>query len=174
MKVRLLPGVLGSSPAIMEHRGSWTVASNDKKSKFLGIPHGTACGRLRQRIILYLLRQLGQNFCYRCGQRIENAQELSIEHKKPWEGRDPALFWDLDNVAFSHRVCNRPHRPGGWAQRYVGEPGTAWCTVCKTFRLVERFRKDSGRWNGLDKKCSDCHREMGRRRRARRASNAYP
>lgn len=34
--------------------------------------------------------------------------ELSIEHKTPWlDSEDPkALFFDLNNIAFSHLSCN--------------------------------------------------------------------
>jgi uncharacterized protein YdaU (DUF1376 family) len=41
---------------------------------------------------------------------IETADELSIEHKLPWEGVSVKLFWSLDNIAFSHLRCNRNHR----------------------------------------------------------------
>ena len=39
---------------------------------------------------------------------IKTVEGLSIEHKTPWLDRENAkeLFWDLDNIAFSHLSCN--------------------------------------------------------------------
>ena len=79
-----------------------------KKDDTLGMPHGTAAGRLRKLILFDLLRQLDQNKCYRCDNTILTADQLSIEHKEPWESRANGreLFWSLDNIAFSHIKCN--------------------------------------------------------------------
>jgi hypothetical protein len=38
-------------------------------------------------------------------------KDFSIEHKQRWLDVDPALFWDLTNIAFSHFICNS--RAGG-------------------------------------------------------------
>ncbi len=78
----------------------------DKKSQQLGMNFGTACYRLERMLVLRLLKRLGEDFCFRCGSRIERVEDLSTEHKKDWQDIDPALFWDLDNIAFSHKRCN--------------------------------------------------------------------
>ena len=80
----------------------------DKKSEQLGMPSGTAAGRLRKNILFSLLKRLNENFCYQCGGEIEFEDELSIEHKVTWlNSEDPkSLFFDLDNIAFSHLSCN--------------------------------------------------------------------
>lgn len=80
--------------------------SNEKKSNTLGMSHGTACNRLRKNILFSLLTKLNENVCFRCGKTIVSVDELSIEHKQPWEGISADLFWDLDNIAFSHLGCN--------------------------------------------------------------------
>lgn len=85
--------------------------SNEKKTATLGMPHGTATGRLRKNILFHLLRKYGESVCFKCSQDIERVEDLSIEHKKPWEGVSADLFWDLDNIAFSHLRCNLPDRP---------------------------------------------------------------
>jgi hypothetical protein len=54
-----------------------------------------------------LLVKLGENKCFKCGKMIEKASELSIEHKKDWLDVDPQLFWAEDNIAYSHRGCNK-------------------------------------------------------------------
>jgi|SRR6478736_5691467 len=79
-----------------------------KKALQLGMPSGTAANRLRKSILFSLLKKLGENFCYQCGAEIENENELSIEHKTAWlNSENPKeLFFDLDNIAFSHLSCN--------------------------------------------------------------------
>ena len=82
--------------------------SNDKKSFQLGMPHGTATNKLRKLIIFSLIKQLGFDVCYQCGQKIEDISQLSIEHIVPYlDSENPKeLFFDLNNIAFSHLSCN--------------------------------------------------------------------
>lgn len=80
--------------------------SNEKKSAFLGIPFGTACNKLRKIVLFNILKKHGENLCKRCGKEIEFISELSLEHIKPWEGISVELFWDLNNIGFSHLHCN--------------------------------------------------------------------
>ena len=93
---------------------------NKRKAEQLGMPYGTACGRLRKLVLFQLLQRLGEAICFQCGEPISAVGDLSMEHKKPWLDSDPALFWDLDNIAFSHVRCNcGAHRRAqqGWAGR---------------------------------------------------------
>jgi hypothetical protein len=145
-------------------------SSNARKTAFLGMPHGTACNRLRKMILFNLLLRRGENVCFKCSQTIETADELSVEHKQPWEGISVELFWDVDNIAFSHLRCNTNHRrKGGRADmRKVGPEGTAWCRNCKTFLSEFAFGRHSSRWNGLQPWCKDCYE------RRRRQSDASP
>src|SRR5665213_1289385 len=88
--------------------------SNQRKAETLGMAHGTANSILRRNIVFELLtgtRWMDWGVCYKCKDAIMSPEELSIEHKQPWEGRPGGreLYWDLDNVDFSHRRCNRPH-----------------------------------------------------------------
>jgi hypothetical protein len=84
---------------------------SNKKSGLLGIPIGTAAGRLRKLVMFELVKRLGLDVCFRCSKSIETAATLSIEHKDSWQSAaDPiAAFFDLDNIAFlwqkPHRVC---------------------------------------------------------------------
>lgn len=82
------------------------MSSNEKKANFLGMPYGTANARLRKSILFTLVKKLGEDICFQCKRRIEIEDELSIEHKKPWEGIDIELFWNLNNISFSHLSCN--------------------------------------------------------------------
>lgn len=82
--------------------------SNNKKTAQLGMPIGTASNRLRKSIIFKLLKDSGKNYCFQCSAEIENEKDLSIEHKIPYLDSDNPidLFFDLDNIAFSHLSCN--------------------------------------------------------------------
>jgi len=62
------------------------MSSNARKAAFLGMPYGTASGRLRKIIMFNLLQRLNENVCFMCGKIINTPDEPSIEHKKPWEG----------------------------------------------------------------------------------------
>lgn len=130
------------------------MSSNRKAVDTLGMPQGTASNRLRKMLLFRQLKNHNENVCVRCEKEIETVEELSVEHIKPWEGISAELFWDLDNVAFSHMKCNKPHiYHGGIAKRKIGPEGTAWCTPCKNFHAVEKFHKDRSAWNGLQSHC---------------------
>lgn len=115
-------------------------SANQRKREQLGMPLGTASARLRKMVMLWLLQKLGEDLCYRCGARIEAVEELSIEHKDPWFNVDPDLFWDLDNIAFSHLSCNVGSRRRG-VERLKGPDGTEWCSTCRRFLSVDSFGK---------------------------------
>ena len=133
--------------------------TNKAKAEQLGMPWGTAANRLRKQILFALLVRYGDNTCYRCGEEINDVSDLTVEHKEPWFNVDPELFWDLDNIAFSHAKCNRPHKHGmigNTEQRNSGPEGTAWCSTHKDFIPIESFWNNSSRWNGLQKDCIEC------------------
>jgi hypothetical protein len=109
--------------------------SNQKKNDTLGMPYGTASNRLRKILLFECLKRHSENVCFRCDQEILKVEELSIEHKKPWEGLDPKLFWDLENVTFSHLGCNRPLRPTS-VQRIFPPEGAGWCAFCKSMKPI--------------------------------------
>jgi len=131
--------------------------SNDHKNEQLGMPYGTACGRLRKMILLSLIKELGQNTCFQCGNAIETVAELSIEHKIPWID-NPNLFWELDNIAFSHLLCNiKAARtiPG----RQVRKDGSVWCARCKRWKNPSDFHRNRSRTSGHMNRCKVCRKE---------------
>jgi HNH endonuclease len=130
--------------------------ANRKAVETLGMPQGTASNRLRKMLLFRQLKKHGENICVRCNKEIEFVEELSVEHIKPWEGISAKLFWDLDNVAFSHLKCNVPHIRHGWKHlRKTGDEGTSWCSNCQIFHPEDFFSKDSTRWNGLRAVCRE-------------------
>lgn len=81
---------------------------NKAKAALLGMPFGTATGKLRKSILFALLMELGATLCYRCGLEIQHEEELSIEHKESWASSENPVdrFFNLDNISFSHLSCN--------------------------------------------------------------------
>ena len=79
-----------------------------RRDELLGITFGKAGTQLRRLILFNLVKLLEKDICFHCNKRIENIDELSIEHKIPWEySNDPIkYFYDLNNIAFSHLSCN--------------------------------------------------------------------
>lgn len=77
-----------------------------KKQSQLGMNPGTASGRLVKDLLFKFVRLHHPN-CFRCGQPLTR-ETFSIEHKTPWLDSDKPLelFFDLDNIDFSHHSCN--------------------------------------------------------------------
>ena len=134
-------------------------------SNQLGMPRGTAANRLRKLVLFDVLQRHKENVCYRCRLEIQSAEDLSIEHKQPWENVDVKLFWDLTNISFSHLSCNvraarrNPVKNGGIAQRKIAPEGMSWCRTHKQFLPIENFSKRSGRWNGVMHDCKECEKK---------------
>lgn len=86
--------------------------SKKKKREQLGMDDSTASHKLRKLILFSLVQQTGQDICFRCQTKIETVEELSIEHKVPWlDSSNPIrVFFDLNNIAFSHLRCNIANR----------------------------------------------------------------
>jgi len=126
--------------------------SDKNKSDQLGMPFGTAASKLRKHIMFYLAKKAGYDKCFRCGKKIESVDEFTIEHKVPWMNNNPDLFWDMNNIAFSHNKCNtcRPNR------KYTGNENKAWCYKCKKFLPKSKFDNNITKWNGVDSECKSC------------------
>lgn len=82
--------------------------TKERKNEQLGMNYGTACNRLRKAVLFKFVCLANQNLCYRCGDIIQTEDEFSIDHKQPWMYHENAneLFFDLENIAFSHLSCN--------------------------------------------------------------------
>lgn len=118
--------------------------------------HSTAAHKLRKSVMFDMVVRLGRDCCFRCGDKIETASELSIEHKTPWESADDPreTFFDLDNIAFSHLKCNslainRYRRPGVHGTQAEYQSGCrCWeCTAARRAYNKEYMRK----WRAKEK-----------------------
>lgn len=127
-------------------------ARKQQEAKILGMSFGTACGRLRRLVMLHLLQRHGENVCFKCGKLILRVEELTLEHKQPWRAGGATLFWDLDNIAFSHARCNLRT---GWVKREV-IAGMLWCSACKQSRPTTYFHKETRQRTGYAVLCKDC------------------
>lgn len=80
--------------------------SQEKKHQQLGMNPGTASNRLVKDLLFDFVQKAGIN-CFQCGGPLTR-DDFSIEHKVPWlDSADPVkLFFDLDNISYSHQVCN--------------------------------------------------------------------
>jgi L-rhamnose isomerase len=76
----------------------------------LGMNTGTASHRLRQDLLFYFVNKEGA-VCHHCKMPMER-DNFSIEHIKPWRKEKNALelFFDLNNITFSHLKCNVDNR----------------------------------------------------------------
>jgi len=132
------------------------------------MPFGTASGRLLKQLLFHMAKQLNLDSCFQCGKKIENAAQFSIEHKKPWLDMSPDLFWDLGNIAFSHKSCNiraaRRNIPKLREQLErarinhvnTAPEGEAWCYGHKKFLGKGLFNLNKWQPSGVQRFCRAC------------------
>lgn len=80
---------------------------SEKKKIQLGMNPSTASGRLVKDLLWDLIKKTDQHHCCKCGLEMSR-DSFSIEHIIPWlDSDDPVkLFFDLENISFSHHSCN--------------------------------------------------------------------
>ncbi len=139
---------------------------HQRKERQLGMKLGTAHHRLRVRVMFSLVVECGRDKCYRCGLKLTSASDFSIDHKQPWIGENTDLYWDLNNIAFAHKICNgnaRRNNPDRSAMkiklRKIGPPGTLWCNGHMEFIAEGKFSKNISRWSGRCDTCRDCRQK---------------
>jgi hypothetical protein len=74
--------------------------------EILGISWGKATARLNNLILFKLVQETGRDNCHRCGEKIVSSVDLSRDHIIDWRSHGPDKYWDLSNIAFSHKRCN--------------------------------------------------------------------
>ena len=125
------------------------VMGHKKKKEQLGMHPSTAYARLRKMLLWKYILETNSNQCFQCGEYIKDIDRLSVEHKKPWlDSKTPIeLFFDLENVAFSHLSCNIGSRnrskdtcPQGHVYSGVNNLGHRQCHKCQSLSRQE-FRK---------------------------------
>lgn len=78
----------------------------DKKKQQLGMNPSTASGKLLKDLLFDFAVKAGHK-CFRCDLDLIRTN-FSIEHKIEWlDSQNPfELFFDIDNIAYSHLNCN--------------------------------------------------------------------
>ncbi len=112
-----------------------------KKIEQLGMNPGTASHRLVKDLLWDFIVDSYLSFCFHCGESMSR-DNFSIEHKEPWlDSSDPVkLYFDLNNIAYSHRVCN---------SKAGRKPNQKYFT--KEDRLKANARMCREAWNKLPK-----------------------
>ena len=133
----------------------------------LGMSPGKARSRLWTQLLFSMAQELGRDICFRCGEKIETLETFSVDHKQAWLDVSPDLFWKLENLAFSHRLCNgkaarrnpeaqRESIKRYWATINTAPEGTSWCMGCKDFLVLAEFHLNRSRIAGVQKYCIEC------------------
>lgn len=149
-----------------------------ERERQLGMKSGTAQHRLRVMVMFWLAQKCNLDRCFRCGDTITSADDFSIDHRKPWLHIGTELFWDLNNIAFSHKRCNYKEKRNNTdysihAELFrmnEGAPGTAWCSKHKLYLPLAEFTSNKNRWNGVHDCCARCrsqYRSPGAKRNRR-------
>lgn len=127
------------------------IKKNTKKSEQLGMPHGTANARMRKIVLFDLLKRHNENVCFQCGKEIETVEELSIEHKKPWLDVDVKLFWDINNIGFSHLHCNCSVSTRAWKGQ-IKHGASSYCNhKCRCDICSKSKFKEVSEWKARKK-----------------------
>lgn len=116
-----------------------------KIKKDLGLTYSASIRKLTRAIMFSLIQKTGLDTCYRCSGELL-LEDFSIEHKKVWRNQPDAknLFFDLNNISFSHQACNtRAAKKGGWNKGRVTHGTSGYrsgcrCETCKTTYSLER------------------------------------
>ena len=125
-------------------------AAHERGNRLLGQSTGGASYTLYRKLLFKMVQELGRDHCYRCDKIIEDYESFSIDHIDSWWGSgDPqAVFFDLDNIAFSHRKCNE----------YAGAPAKnaakTHCPQGHEYNEDNTYRYGNGRY------CRTCRREQ--------------
>lgn len=121
----------------------------DKKSKQLGMSYSTAGNRLKKMLFFKLVQETNNDRCYRCEEKITNYIELSIDHMESWLDKDNSVFWDVDNIAYSHLTCNSAKAPASSINKHPSYNAYSTgcrckaCTMCKMmYQKYFRWKKD--------------------------------
>lgn len=120
---------------------------NSKKAIQLGMNPSTASGRLVKDTLFNLAIATGHK-CFQCGGELSR-ETFSIEHKVPWlDSNDPlGLYFDQDNIAFSHLICNIKESRGGEVTIYKNKQSRVAANNSSKKRYRDKIDHESGLTN---------------------------
>jgi hypothetical protein len=86
-----------------------------------------------------LVKKLELDTCHRCNERITDYKQLSIDHIETWLNKSNDLFWDINNIAYSHLSCNSAKSASSTENphpSYVSYSGGCRCDACKACKKI--------------------------------------
>jgi len=121
---------------------------------------------MRQNVVFSLVKLCGYDICIRCSKKIETVEELSYDHLQNWLHAENAieLFFDPNNIRFSHKTCNIKARSQHYSRSNTGFKGVS------LEKAGGRYRATMG-YKGVDGKRVSI--KIGRYDTATQAAAAY-
>lgn len=122
------------------------------KHEQLGINVSTASNRLIKDLLFNFVIQ-NNSKCYRCNGALTRAT-FSVEHKTPWLHSDNPLelFFSLENIAYSHLICNTSAARRQSSKALHGTPAKYAtgckcidCKIAEATRVRARYTKEKRR-----------------------------
>jgi len=115
--------------------------STDKKREILKESYGKANAKLKKSIMFMLAQKCGMDTCYRCGKRILTVGEFSVDHMEDWLNSDnpSELFYNLENISFSHLPCNVLASNRHVLNSRRGETGEKYIRIRKDKNYTKKF-----------------------------------
>lgn len=97
--------------------------------------------RLARKLLYRYAADAGQLSCYQCGKFIMEA-DFSIEHMEPWTNAldREYTFFALNNIAYSHLLCNTRAKQSGNARKTHCPQGHPYNEV-NTYRTPDNHRQ---------------------------------
>lgn len=79
-----------------------------KIEELLGEKLSTAQSKFNKLLIFELAKRCHMDTCFRCGEKITDIADFTIDRKESWIlSDDPSkVFYDIGNIAVSHAKCN--------------------------------------------------------------------
>lgn len=111
---------------------------SQKKTQQLGMNPGTASYRLLKDLLFNFVKDIP---CHRCGSELDR-ESFSIEHKTPWlDSENPVeLFFDLENISYSHKSCNSAARRT--TKKYFNDEERAEANARSQRKIWHRLSKE--------------------------------
>ena len=109
--------------------------NRDRWDVQLGMKYGTASWRLQRLMLFWCAQDFGLDNCYRCGEKMDSVNDFTIDHIQPWIGVSSDLFWDVNNIAFSHMRCNIQ------SARHTHVPKYTYSSVDESSELYQKMLK---------------------------------
>jgi hypothetical protein len=129
----------------------------------LGLLPTTANLRLSRSLLFNYAKRLGMGNCFRCGKEIISIEDFTLDHKQEWRHNDPRLFWDIDNIAFSHQLCNASSNR---VARFYQARTHKKCNECKEEKDLNSFgtriQRGQKRYRSFCNECRNKRKKEGK------------